>query len=109
MNDDFLQQIVEGQLATARRIDGLEQTTEELVVAVKVLAESSQKMSTAISDVASLRRDEERIYQTVLRLHERLDKVETEAARHGVWVAIVSSALTAALTGFIGAYFSGLI
>jgi len=32
-----------------------------------------------------------------------------EAARHGVWVAIASSALTAALTGFVGAYFSGLI
>lgn len=109
MNDDFLQQIVEGQLATARRIDGLEQTTEELVVAVKVLAESSQKMSTAISDVASLRRDEERIYQTVLRLHERLDKVETEAARHGVWVAIISSALTAVMAGLINIYLSGLV
>lgn len=109
MNDDFLQQIVEGQLATARRIDGLEQTTEELVVAVKILAESSQKMSIAIADVASLRRDEERMHQAVLRLHERLDTVEAEAAKHGVWVAIVSSALTAALTGFVGAYFSGLI
>lgn len=108
-NDDFLRQVVDGQLATARRIDGLEQITEELVTAVKTLTESSHKMAMAISDVASLRRDEERMHQAVLRLHERLDNVETEAARHGVWVALVSSALTAALTGLVGAYFSGLI
>lgn len=109
MNDDMLHQLVEGQLSTARRIDGLEQITEELVVAVKVLAESSHKMAMAIADVASLRRDEERMHQAVLRLHERLDAVESDAAKHGVWVAIISSMLTAALTGFIGAYFGGLI
>lgn len=107
-NDDLLRQIVEGQLSTTRRIDGLEQITEELVAAVKALTESSHKMAMAISDVASLRRDEERMHQTVLRLHERLDGVEKEAARHGVWVAITSSALTAVMAGLINLYLSGL-
>lgn len=88
-----------------KRIESISDAMQQLQEAVKYLIDSNQLLVVATTQLESLRRDESRQHDSMVRVYQRLESCETSIARHDVWVAIISSLMTTLVTALIGSYF----
>lgn len=80
------------------RLGRIEDSQALLSEAVATLTQSNVKIAESVIQIENLKRDEARHYSAINRIHERVDALEQEQARHSVYVGLLSGALGAVIT-----------
>lgn len=89
----------------SHRLDRIEESQALLNAAVADVARAVAKFAEALGHIESLKRDEARHNDAIIRIHARIDALEQDSARHSVYISLASGVIGAALTGAVGMLF----